>query len=36
MIELTSVIDETEDMKATLGKYMWSSCKSCHSLSRFS
>ncbi|MDB9956894.1 cytochrome c [Candidatus Pelagibacter sp.] len=31
MIELTSVIDETEDMKATLGKYMWSSCKSCHS-----
>ncbi|MDA9149851.1 cytochrome c [Candidatus Pelagibacter sp.] len=31
MIELTSVIDETEDAKATLGKYMWSSCKSCHS-----
>jgi len=31
MIELTSVIDGTEDMKATLGKYMWSSCKSCHS-----
>jgi len=31
MIELTSVIDETEDMKTTLGKYMWSSCKSCHS-----
>ena len=31
LIELTSVIDETEDMKATLGKYMWSSCKSCHS-----
>ena len=31
MIELTSVIDEEEDMKATLGKYMWSSCKSCHS-----
>ena len=31
MIEPTSVIDETEDMKATLGKYMWSSCKSCHS-----
>ena len=31
MIELTSVIDETENMKATLGKYMWSSCKSCHS-----
>jgi cytochrome c556 len=31
MIELTSVIVETEDIKATLGKYMWSSCKSCHS-----
>jgi len=31
MIELMSSIDETEDMKATLGKYMWSSCKSCHS-----
>ena len=31
IIELMSVIDETENMKATLGKYMWSSCKSCHS-----
>ena len=31
MIKLKSVIDETEDVKATLGKYMWSSCKSCHS-----
>jgi cytochrome c556 len=31
MIELTSVINEAEDMKATLRKYMWSSCKSCHS-----
>jgi cytochrome c556 len=31
MIELTSAIDEAEDIKATLGKYMWSSCKSCHS-----
>ena len=31
MIELTSAINGTEDMKATLGKYMWSSCKSCHS-----
>ena len=31
MIELTSVVDEAEDMKATLRKYMWSSCKSCHS-----
>ena len=31
MIELTSAIDKAEDVKATLGKYMWSSCKSCHS-----
>ena len=31
MIELTSVIDGAEDVKATLRKYMWSSCKSCHS-----
>jgi cytochrome c556 len=31
MIELTSDIDGAEDLKATLGKYMWSSCKSCHS-----
>ena len=31
MIELTSAIDEAEDVKATLGEYMWSSCKSCHS-----
>ena len=31
MIELTSVIGEAEDMKVTLGKYMWSSCKFCHS-----
>jgi len=31
MIELTSVIDDVEDVRATLGKYMWSGCKSCHS-----
>ena len=31
MIELTTVIEGAKDMKATLGKYMWSSCKSCHS-----
>ncbi len=31
MIELTSAIDGADDIKATLGKYMWSSCKSCHS-----
>ena len=31
MIELTSVINGADDVRATLGKYMWSSCKSCHS-----
>jgi len=31
MIELTSAIDGADDVEATLGKYMWSSCKSCHS-----
>ena len=31
MIELATVINGAEDMKATLGKYMWSSCKACHS-----
>ena len=31
MIELTSVIDGAEDVRTTLEKYMWSSCKSCHS-----
>ena len=31
MIELTSAIDGADDVKATLGKYMWRSCKSCHS-----
>ena len=31
MIELTSAIDGADDVNATLGKYMWSSCKSCHS-----
>ena len=31
MIELTSAIDGAEDVKAILGKYMWGSCKACHS-----
>ena len=31
MIELTSAIAGAEDVKATLGKYMWGSCKACHS-----
>ena len=31
MIELASVIEDADDTKGTLGKLMWSSCKSCHS-----
>ena len=31
MINLTSVIDTTENIKGTIGKLMWSSCKACHS-----
>merc|ERR1712127_62588 len=31
MIELTSAINGADDVKVILGKYMWSSCKSCHS-----
>jgi len=31
MIELTAVIEGAENIKTTLGKYMWGSCKSCHS-----
>ena len=31
MFELTFVIDEAKDLKATLREYIWSSCKSCHS-----
>ena len=31
MIELASVIEDAVDTKETLGKLMWSSCKSCHS-----
>ena len=30
MIELASVIEDADDIKGTLGKLMWSSCKSCH------
>ena len=31
MIELASVIEDADDIKGTLGKLMWSNCKSCHS-----
>ena len=31
MIKLTSVIEESDDILATLREFMWSSCKACHS-----
>ena len=31
MIKLTSVIEDSDDIRATLQEFMWSSCKACHS-----
>ena len=31
MIKLTSLIETTDNIKATIGKLMWSNCKACHS-----
>ena len=31
MIKLASIIDDADDLTATLNQYMWSSCKACHS-----
>ena len=31
MIKLAKIIDSSDDVKATLGKMMWSNCKACHS-----
>ena len=31
MVKLTSVIEDSDDIRATLRKFMWSSCKACHS-----
>ena len=31
MIELVSIIENTDDIKGTLGKSMWGNCKACHS-----
>ena len=31
MIELASVIEETDNVRGTLGQLMWSNCKACHS-----
>ena len=31
MIKLTSIIENSDDAKASLGKLMWANCKACHS-----
>ena len=31
MIQLTKIIQTSDDIRGTLGKFMWSSCKACHS-----
>ena len=31
MIKLTSVIEDSDDIRAHLQEFMWSSCKACHS-----
>jgi len=36
MIKLVSLIEDTDDVKASLGKLMWGNCKACHSKFRAS
>ena len=31
MVKLVSVIEDSDDIRATLREFMWSSCKACHS-----
>ena len=31
MIQLTKVIETTDDIRGTLQKFMWGNCKACHS-----
>ena len=31
MSELSKIIEDSDDIKGTLGKLMWSNCKACHS-----
>ena len=31
MIKLTSIIEETDNIRGTLGQLMWGNCKACHS-----
>ena len=30
MIKLTSIIEDEDDIRGTLGKLMWANCKACH------
>jgi len=36
MIRLTSIIEDVDDIRGTLGKLMWANCKACHSKYRAS
>jgi cytochrome c556 len=36
MIKLTLVIEDSDDIRANLQEFMWSSCKACHSKYRMS
>jgi len=31
MIELAAIIEDSDNINGTIGKLMWSNCKSCHS-----
>ena len=31
MIKLTSIIEDSDDIRGTLGELMWGNCKACHS-----
>jgi cytochrome c556 len=31
MIKLTSIIEDTDNIRGTLGQLMWANCKACHS-----
>ena len=31
MMKLTSIIEDVDDIRGTLGKLMWANCKACHS-----
>ena len=31
MVKLTEIIENSDDIRSTLGKFMWANCKACHS-----